>query len=194
MPGALVGGSTPNASLILNQNSRKWEINVQLNRSFASQSSDYKYVYHILVPKNIGCNFNLFSSMSNNKTDFNHYAAYTDIALEKVNTTTSIATWGVSSDGDVHAHLQLDDSNDAEDSVGCFTKYVLTIYIADRLEICNMTFCINGPLFINCGSVTEGCDKFPVYVSAQDQGASNPGSSVTINNLDDDNMTTVPDE
>lgn len=188
MPGALVGGSTPNASLILNQNTRKWEINVQLNKSFAEQTHDYLYTYHILVPKKIGCDFDLFRSMTNDKTDFNVYARDDNIAIEETDAN-GINKWRVAVDTEINALIQLDDGASAADTVGCFNRYILKVYVQDGLEMCNLTFCISGILFVQCGQMTEGCDKFPVYIAYQ-SGAASDGLTTVANDLDASNNTT----
>jgi hypothetical protein len=129
--------------------------------------------------------------MTNDGTDFNHYTTYTDIALETTDEN-GYSTWDEPDDNlSLRAHLQLDDGNDIESTVGCFTKYILNVYISDGTELCNATLCIGGSLYVMCGSMTEGCDKFPVYISPQDNGTAVPGATTTDNALDADNMTTL---
>lgn len=189
--GALVGGSTPRASIILDQNARTWELSVQLNKAFAAEANDKKYIYHILVPRKIGCNFVLFRGMTNNRTTNDTYADYNCIAIETTDNMGMSAWDALGSANDVNAHLQLDNGSGAESVVGCFTKYVLTVYVRDGLEMCNLTFCIDGSLYVQCGQMTEGCDKFPVYINYVSESAAN-GSPTTGSALDAINLAPAP--
>ena len=161
MSGALVGDSSPKAQLILDQ-SGSWELLIHLNKAFAAQSVDKEYVYTILVPKNVGCNFNLYNSMSNNGAT----TTISDNDNDSIIKDTGSSFVAVESD-QVHAVLDLQTSTD---TVGCFQEYILTINVADGFNACNMTVCLTGTLFVDCGQKTEGCDKFPVYINLTTDG------------------------
>lgn len=198
MSGVLVGTSKPNASIILDQCARTWQVTVLLNKAFAEESEDKKYTYNILIPRKVGCNFQLFNSMSNNGTNFSHYAVYSDIVLETIYSAGCEASWAALVDNkQINAHLRLDNVLEAntEEIIGCFTKYTLDVYIRDHLELCNLTFCIGGTLYLKCGQTTEGCEKFPVYINYISEtsatvefGDLQPGVNDPVDNyLDPDN-------
>lgn len=195
MPGALVGGSYPSVSIILDQVSRKWTMNVQLNRAFAlgsNENYDKIYRYEILVPRKVGCNFELFKNMSNDKTDFDYNAAFGDIVVETVNNQGTPVWNALTNDYQINAYLQLTTNSNVEETVGCFTKYTLEVIIRDSLALCNVSFCIIGDLFVQCEQLTEGCDKFPVYITLKNDGLQYDGTPGTTDGaLDESNRTTV---
>jgi hypothetical protein len=183
--GALIGGTSPEAQLILNQGTNTWELLVHLNKAFATQTEDKKYVYHLLVPKQVGCGFVLYDALTNSRTDFNHYEIDgTGIVKDTGSTYETVSAT------EVHAHLDFKAGTEDEVSIGCFNQYILTVYVSDGFDACNMSVCITGTLFVNCGQKTEGCDKFPVRILLAEDAVSAVGDSLTTG-LDTGNDTTL---
>lgn len=182
--GALIGGSSPDAQFILDQQANTWELLVHLNKAFAAQTSDKKYVYHLLVPRQVGCGFVLYNALTNNQTDYNHYEEDGNIVKDTGSTYVEVPSTSVT------AHL---DFHETEEKIGCFNKFTLTVYVADGFDACNVSICIKGTLFVNCGQRTEGCDKFPVRIAlSSDADGVDASDDNLATVLDTDNLTTIP--
>ena len=201
MSGTLVGGSIPKASMILNTGAKTWELNIVLNKAFMIERlHDRKYVYRILVPQKIGCNFGLFRNMSNNNINYTHYAESSHISVEKVDCVAvgtdsqHLPIWSVVEDiYQINAYIELDNPDEArgtENKLGCFNVFTLSVIIRDGADFCNVAFCIEGILYVPCGQAVEGCDRFPLYINYASESDVD-GSQTTHNALDITNATTL---
>lgn len=167
MSGSLVGGSSPEISVILNQNDRTWETILYLNKSFAESVNEMIYTYDIIVPKKIGCNLDVRRAMSNNNTILTYDA--TNIVVD------TGSAYEVNND--ITATLDLFPS---VSEIGCMYKYRITVTVPANLSACNLSICINGTLFLDCGSQTDDCSRFAPYIGYIGSEQSNVETTIVV--------------
>ena len=181
--------NTPTANLNVvsgtgTSNAGNWELRVQLNRDFASDATaDRQYLFSILIPNRVGCNVDLVAAMTLDTTQPS--ILYQDIEGKWIEVTTGdddLETKVNLTDGDVisNAH-SITTQIPAVATYACFNKVGFELTISDaQASMCDVIVCFTGTfLLAGCQSLM-GCDKFPLYVSADSENSnSNINDSLT---------------
>jgi hypothetical protein len=171
--GYINGSGSATFNFSINQNTGKWSLRMNLNKSIPQQTGENEtmYVYSILVPKTIGCDINLEGALGTGNVN--------DVTHKTVLVQRSGGSWDLLDEEDSTLSLNF------YREVGCFVEYHLRFNVDyEQTDICDVIICSENNEFTTPGCYKiEGCEKFQVIVS-----------ELASENIADAHLTTIADE